>query len=128
MSKPQFYYCQVCGNIIEKVSDSGNDLECCMRTMVALEPGITDGSHEFHFPICKVHDKVATVTVGENDHPMEKDHYIEWIEIVTDRGVARKYLEPGMAPTVHFTLCDDERICAVYAYCNRHKLWAAKCN
>lgn len=125
--KQRFYYCTVCGNIIEKVHDSGNDLECCGRTMEPLEAGVTDGKSEWHVPICaQVGDKV-TVRVGENPHPMEKDHYIQWVEIVTNKGRMRKYLEPEQDPEVHFTLCDGEKICGVYSYCNKHKLWKSKC-
>lgn len=127
MSKKRFYYCEVCGNIVEKVHDSGNDLECCARTMRELEAGTTDGKKESHVPVCTIKDNKLEVRIGENPHPMEKDHYIQWIEVVTNKGIMRRFLEPGDEPVVHFKLCDGEKVCGVYEYCNIHKLWKAKC-
>lgn len=125
MSELTFYYCKVCGNIVEKINDSGNDLICCARDMQELEPGTTDGKVEWHVPVVEISGDTVTVKIGENPHPMEKDHYIQWIEIATDKGIARKYLEPGDTSEVHFKLCEGEKVCEVYAYCNKHKLWKA---
>lgn len=127
MSKTRFYYCSVCGNIIEKVHDSGNELVCCARTMMELEPGTTDGKLEWHVPVCNLKGNLLEIKIGQNPHPMESDHFIQWVEIATNKGVARKYLEPGDEPVVHFTLCDGEKVCSIYAYCNKHKLWKATC-
>lgn len=125
MSEKKYYVCEVCGNIVEKVHDSGNELMCCMRTMQELKPGETDGKHEFHVPVCNLKKKVLEVRVGEKPHPMEKAHYIKWIEVRTDKGLMRKYLNPDDEPVAYFHLCDDENVCGVYAYCNLHKLWKA---
>ncbi len=126
MKKSRFYYCPICGNIIEKVADSGNNVVCCGKTMVELEAGVTDGKTEWHIPVYEIKDNVVHVKIGENPHPMEKEHYIEWVEIVTTMGIARKYLDPGETPEICFGLCGDEKLCSVYAYCNKHKLWKAK--
>ena len=128
MEKHRFYYCQVCGNIIEKIHDSGNELTCCMRTMMEIEPGTTDGKIEFHVPICEISNDTVTVRVGQEPHPMAEDHYIEWIELITDKSISRKYLKPGEKAEAKFCLFDGEKVCAIYAYCNKHKLWKAKCN
>lgn len=127
MKKNRFYYCQVCGNIIEKVCDSGNDLECCSRTMQGLQAGVTDGKTEWHVPQCVVNGNKVEVRIGEKPHPMEEDHYIEWVELVTNKGIYRKYLKPDDEPCVRFMICDEEEVCKVYAYCNKHKLWKSKC-
>lgn len=126
MNKVRFYYCPICGNIVEKVIDSGNDMECCGRTMLELVPGVTDGKHEWHVPVCEINGNVIHVKIGELPHPMDKDHYIEWIEIVTTQGISRKCLAPGNASKMCFALCEDEKVCSIYAYCNRHKLWKLK--
>ena len=123
MNNSPFYYCSVCGNIIEKVADSGNDLVCCGRSMIEMEAGITDGSVEFHIPVCEREEKQIKVCIGKNPHPMTAEHYIQWIELVTNKGIYRKYLEPGEDPCVKFKLCKSETPIEVYAYCNRHKLW-----
>ncbi len=129
MDKKCFYYCSVCGNVVEKIHDSGNDLTCCMRTMMELEPGTTDGKVEFHVPVCKTEEdgKTVKVTIGKEMHPATDEHHIEWIQIVTNKGIARQYIKKGEKPEACFHLCDGEEICEVYAYCNLHKLWKAKC-
>lgn len=123
MSNVKYYYCTICGNIIEMVHDSGNNPICCMRDMEVIEPGTTDGSLEFHVPTYKRHKHKLTVCVGKEAHPMEEHHYIQWIELETTKGVMRKYLKPGEVPVVHFRLCDHEEPLNIYAYCNKHKLW-----
>lgn len=126
MKEKTFYICEVCGNIVEKIHDSGNELTCCMRTMKELVPGETDGKLEFHIPVLDIKDNVAEIRVGEQPHPMEESHYIKWIEIITTKGEMRRCFKPGEKPVVRYNLCDDEKICAVYAYCNIHGLWKCK--
>ncbi|MEE1073554.1 MAG: desulfoferrodoxin family protein, partial [Cellulosilyticum sp.] len=36
----------------------------------------------------------------------------------------RKVLSPGQVPKVTFALCEDEKLEAVYEYCNLHGLWS----
>lgn len=127
MSDVKYYYCTVCGNIIEMIHDTGNTPMCCMRDMVELEAGTTDGSTEYHVPVCKLHKNSVEINVGHEPHPMEKIHYIEWIELVTTKGSHRIYLQPGDEPNAHFHLCNNEEPIKVYAYCNKHKLWSCSC-
>lgn len=127
MNGTKFYYCTVCGNIIEKVHDSGLIPTCCMREMEELEAGAVEASTEHHIPMCEKNGKKVDICVGQKPHPMEKDHYIEWIEVVTDKGVYRRHLSPGDEAKAHFHLLGNENILCVYAYCNKHKLWQGKC-
>ena len=55
---------------------------------------------------------------------MEEVHWIEWVELVSQEGVQRKYLNPGESPQVRFSL--DSKPLAVYAFCNLHGLWKAQ--
>ena len=126
MCEKKYYVCEVCGNIVEKVHDSGNELMCCMRTMQELEAGTTDGKVEYHIPVCKLKHNELKVKIGKEPHPMEDKHYIQWVSVITDKGEMRKYLKPGDEPEVCFHLCDDEKVCEIYAYCNLHKLWKLK--
>ena len=48
-------------------------------------------------------------------------HYIEWIEIQTDKKVYRKFLNPGDKPQAEFLL--DEDVLNAREYCNIHRLW-----
>lgn len=120
-----FYVCKVCGNIIVKVADGGGAIMCCGQKMELLEPNTTDAAGEKHVPVIAIDGNVATVTVGEVIHPMEEDHFIQWIYLVTEKGVQAKCLKPGEAPTATFVLEDDEAKAAL-EYCNKHGLWRAE--
>ena len=63
--------------------------------------------------------------VGEVDHPMLEEHFIEWIAIQTKQGNQRKALNPGEAPEAYFPLLEGDEVVAVYEYCNLHGLWKA---
>ena len=63
------------------------------------------------------------VNVGEVEHPMIEEHFIEWVSLQTKQGNQRKVLNPGEAPKVCFAICEDDEVEAVYAYCNLHGLW-----
>ena len=63
------------------------------------------------------------IKVGEVEHPMLPEHYIEWISIQTKQGNQRKELHPGEKPEVCFALCEGDEVEAAYAYCNLHSLW-----
>jgi len=52
---------------------------------------------------------------------MEEKHYIEWIELIADERVFRKFLKPGGAPVADFEI-SGENITA-REYCSVHGLW-----
>ena len=72
----------------------------------------------------KLDDKVI-VKVGDVAHPMQDDHYIEWIALETPSGNQRKPLKPGDEPKVCFRICDGDEVKKAYAYCNLHSLWSS---
>ena len=41
MSKTKFYICEKCGNVIEKIDDSGVPVVCCGQKMTPIEAGTT---------------------------------------------------------------------------------------
>jgi superoxide reductase len=57
------------------------------------------------------------------EHPMIDTHYIEFIEVITENKVYKKYLKPGEKPEAFFNI--EEEILAVREYCNLHGLWKA---
>jgi superoxide reductase len=124
-NKAKFYICEKCGNIVEKIDDSGVSLVCCGQKMTAIEAGVVEASREKHIPVVKVDGNRVFVEVGAVAHPMTEEHSIEWVYLETDRGIQRKCLAPGAAPKVEFALADETPI-AVYAYCNLHGLWKAE--
>ena len=127
MKNAKFYICPVCGNIVEMVNDAGPKPFCCGKRMEELVPNSVEASGEKHVPAVEVGGNVVEVNVGSVNHPMEDVHWIEWVELVTDQGSARKYLNPGEAPHVRFLL-GNEKPLAVYAYCNLHGLWKKELN
>lgn len=121
----KFYICEHCGKIVALVRESGVPVMCCGQKMKEIVPGETDAAVEKHVPAYTVSGNKVYVTVGEVEHPMTEEHYIEWVSLQTSCGNQRKALHPGDAPSVCFALCDGEAVEAVYAYCNLHSLWKA---
>ena len=119
----KFYICEHCGNIIAKVKDAGVPVMCCGQKMTEIVPGTTDAAVEKHVPAYVVEGNKVIVNVGEVEHPMIEEHFIEWVSLQTKQGNQRKVLNPGEAPKVCFAICEDDEVEAVYAYCNLHGLW-----
>ena len=119
----KFYICEICGNIVAMVNESGVPIYCCGEEMKQIIPGTVDASQEKHVPVYTVEGNVVHVKVGSVEHPMDPDHYIQWISIHTKQGNQRKVLAPGDAPEAYFALCDGDELQVVYAYCNLHGLW-----
>jgi superoxide reductase len=121
----ELYKCELCGNIAEIAHSGDGELVCCAKPMKLLIAGATDGAHEKHVPVIEKTEEGYLVKIGSVAHPMLPEHYIEFIEIMTDDGkVGRKYLKPGDKPQATFT-CKAEIIYA-REYCNIHGLWATK--
>ena len=122
MKKTKFYICTHCRNIVDMVYDTDIKLFCCGDEMKELVPNTVEASGEKHIPQVTVNGNVVEVNVGSVDHPMASVHWIEWVQLVTDKGSQRRHLNPGEAPNVKFLL-GDEKPLEVYAYCNLHGLW-----
>ena len=122
----KFYRCKGCGKIVGMVKNSACPTKCCGEAMEELIPGTSDGAAEKHVPVFTVNGNIVSVTVGAAEHPMLDVHYIEWIAVETEKGAQRKTLAPGDAPKADFALTADDKLVAVYAYCNLHGLWKAE--
>ena len=121
----KFFICEHCGKIIAVVKESGVPVMCCGQKMKEIIPGTTDAALEKHVPVYTVENNIVKVKIGEVEHPMLSEHYIEWVSIQTKQGNQRKQLVPGAAPEVCFAICEGDDVEAVYAYCNLHGLWKA---
>ena len=117
----QVYKCEICGNIVEMLHPGDGELVCCGQNMVLQEENTVDAAKEKHVPMIEKINGGVLVKVGSVEHPMTDAHYIEWIEVLTDKKVYRKYLKPGDKPQAEFMLADE----VLYAreYCNLHHLW-----
>lgn len=125
----QIYKCEVCGNIVEVLHTGAGQLVCCGQPMKLFEEKEKDEGLEKHVPAieelpasaCQGKDGVK-IKVGETEHPMEENHYIEWIEIITqDQKRGKKFLKPGDKPEVEFYT--RKQVLGARAYCNIHGLW-----
>lgn len=121
----KFYICEHCGKMVALVKESGVPVMCCGQKMSEIIPGTTDAAVEKHVPVYTVENNIVHVKVGEVEHPMTPEHFIEWVSIQTNQGNQRKALKPGDQPEICFALCDGDEVEAVYAYCNLHGLWKA---
>lgn len=119
----KFYKCSHCNKIIAIVKETGAQVTCCNEVMKEIKPKTNDTAFEKHLPVYTIENNIVTVTVGTTLHPMENNHYIEWISLKTKFGNQRKALKPNTEPKVTFALVDGDEVEAVYAYCNLHGLW-----
>jgi superoxide reductase len=117
----QIYKCNICGNIVEVLHAGVGQLVCCGQPMELLKEKIEDVGLEKHVPTIEKSNGKIKVKVGSVPHPMEDKHWIEWIELVVDGKVYRKFLYPGDLPEADFEI-EAENITA-REYCNLHGLW-----
>ncbi len=121
--KNEVYKCSICGNIVEVLTAGGGELVCCGQPMELLEAKTQDQGLEKHVPVIEEGENSILVKVGEVPHPMEAEHWINWIEVITKDGKNyRKFLNPGDQPQAEFCLKSDE-IETVREFCNVHGLW-----
>jgi len=68
-----------CGNIIGVIHNAGVPMMCCGEKMQELIPGTVDAAVEKHVPVVSVDGNIVTVKVGEVEHPMVEEHFIQWV-------------------------------------------------
>ena len=114
-------------HVVEVYGDEALSLACGDTPLKELKPNTVDAAQEKHVPVAtydaaknEVHVKVGSVA-----HPMTEAHLIEWIMLVTKKGVQRADLTATDAPEVTFRLADGDAPVRVLEYCNLHGLWQA---
>ena len=122
-ARMEIYKCELCGIVLEVFDGGDGELVCCNEPMQLLEENTVDAAREKHVPVVEAADGGLKVTVGSVAHPMDDDHYIQWIEVASGDNVCRKHLNPGEAPEATFP-CGDEGA-TVRELCNLHGLWKA---
>jgi len=120
----EVYKCEICGNIVEVLHGGAGELVCCGQPMKLMTAGLIDAALEKHVPVIEKTADGFKVRVGSVAHPMSKEHYIEWIELIADGKSYREFLQPGQAPEAVFCL-QAEKVTA-REYCNLHGLWKAE--
>lgn len=124
IEQKQVYKCSICGNIVEVLHAGRGQLVCCGEPMELLAEKTADVGLEKHVPVVERLDDRTKVKVGSVPHSMGERHFIEWIEIIADGKVYRKFLKPGDTPEAEFEIT-AEKITA-REYCSIHGLWKSK--
>lgn len=120
MEKLSVYKCGKCGKIVEVLHVGGGTLVCCGQPMNELKENTTDAAQEKHVPV----RDGENVKVGSVAHPMQDDHYIEWIEVINGDRLCRQFLKPGEEPSAEFGCAKPGA--TMREYCNKHGLWKAE--
>lgn len=113
--------CLKCGSLIEIINDCNCEecgIMCCGEKMIEIKPNTIDASFEKHVP---TYEKVEDEILVKVNHVMEKEHYIEWIAMVTDTSVYKVKLCPEQNAECRFKYIPNSKL---YAYCNKHGLWS----
>jgi len=120
----QVYKCSICGNMVEMVRAGAGELVCCGQPMNLLIENTTDAAREKHVPVIEKADGGIKVKVGSVPHPMDSNHYIEWIEVIAEGRACRRFLNPGDVPEAFFPTEGDQ--ITAREFCNLHGLWKGK--
>ena len=119
------YKCNICGNLIEVVLAGAGELVCCGALMELLDAKTHDGEFdEKHVPVfADIDNNSLEIRVGSKPHPMTDEHYIQFIETVSEdkNRIIRQYLTASDAPVMK--VCDKNTVKSAREYCNIHGLW-----
>ena len=122
----KYYKCEICGNIFSVIDDSGVVPKCCGQDMAILNNENPSDAHAIMVNESEtMYDaKRIRVCIGENVlHPMNTDHYIKFIGLVTDKSTHTYFFNPGDKPCAKFFIRKNENIQRIYAYCNIHGMY-----
>lgn len=122
MNKLKYYRCKHCGNLIEVMNQGKGTLVCCGDEMELLEANTSDGATEKHVPVECIYSELMEVKIGSIPHPSLAEHHIEFITLVSDKGIQMKYLDPLQEAKTSFAL-NGEHPLSVFEFCNLHGLW-----
>lgn len=117
------YKCEKCGNIVQVLEAEERPITCCGTIMDRVVANTVDAAKEKHVPVIEKFEGGYIVTIGEVEHPMTQEHWIPWIDLVSEDGtmIQRKFLDPDEKPQAKFYTNTDKVVAR--AYCNLHGLW-----
>jgi superoxide reductase len=124
--KKSVYKCLKCGDVIESLWNSNSTLSCCGAEMKELVPNTTDAAVEKHVPVIERAGNKVTVKVGAVPHPMTKEHYILFVELIAGDKVLRHDFKEGDSAAEAVFFVDENVSLTAREYCNLHGFWATK--
>lgn len=116
----KFFKCNKCGQLLISVNEKSEEVTCCGEKARLLRAGEVDGALEKHIPAYTLEENKLDVRIGEVAHPMEEDHYIEFVVYEYNEGFETFKLKPGAEPRAIFV---NKGPGTLYEYCNKHGLW-----
>ena len=124
--KKAIYRCAKCGNIVESLWNGSPSLFCCGEEMKELTANTTDAAKEKHVPVIERTGNKVTVKVGSVPHPMTKEHYILFVELLAGNTVLRHDFKEGDTVAEATFLVEENVPLQAREYCNLHGLWGTK--
>lgn len=112
MRKTQFYVCPVCGNIITAMADA--NITCCGKKLTALPLQKADETQ------CLGIEKIENEYFVSSDHPMERQHYISFVALLSADGVIFRKLYPQWDLQCRLPFVRRARL---VWYCTQHGLF-----
>ncbi|MBN2852211.1 MAG: desulfoferrodoxin FeS4 iron-binding domain-containing protein [Clostridia bacterium] len=126
MKKGDFYYCEICHNLVKVIDANADALVCCGEPMTLLVAHTEDAGKEKHVPVIVPEGDQTRIVLGDVPHPMTEAHYIDFIQVETKDGkIGCQYVKGQEKAEAVFNL-KAEDITEVKAYCNLHGLWIKK--
>lgn len=127
LTKRSVYKCPSCGAVVQSLWNGSQTLSCCGKEMVELVPNTTDGAKEKHIPVIVRNGNKVTVKVGEVAHPMTKEHYILFVELIAgDKVYRHDFKEGDSVAEATFVIEETNSPLIAREYCNLHGFWATK--
>lgn len=112
MRKTQFYVCPVCGNIITAMAEA--NITCCGKKLTALPLQKADETQ------CLDIEKIENEYFVSSDHPMERQHYISFVALLSADGVIFRKLYPQWDLQCRLPFVRRARL---VWYCTQHGLF-----
>lgn len=112
MRKTQFYVCPVCGNIITAMAEA--NITCCGKKLTALPLQKADETQYLNI------EKIENEYFVSSDHPMERQHYISFVALLSADGVIFRKLYPQWDLQCRLPFVRRARL---VWYCTQHGLF-----
>ncbi len=98
-----------------------------MDIQTASNPTKLTDAEKKHIPVIEFEETDIIVKIGQTNHPMEEDHFIEWIELYLNGNLySRKNLKPGRKPKAAFHDVLESGTLHSVAHCNQHGSWKSE--
>ena len=115
--------CDDCGSIIQVLAEG--DEKVCSDHMLEFPVQTAGEKAPKHKPVVEIDGDKVTVKVGEVAHPMDDDHYIQFLIVEAGNAQYAKCFAPGDVAEATFIIPDAGDVVA-YEFCNQHGLWSSE--